>query len=413
MGLEKIDYNVDDLLKDPEMIDRFVSEIGKRVAGEEDTIKAIFVHLFCAWVKNTAVKTHLMINSESSAGKSFICNQIRKIFPKEFYEYRTKITAEALTYWHNSKNEPEWTWDGKFLYLEDVRDDVLNSSTFKVMASEGSTATVVIKQIAIDIEIKGCPVIIITSADASPNSEIVNRFSIINMDESPEQTVRIMKKQFADAIFGNHEKYNPIFPEAIKKILRCDVRLPDWVNNIIKHIPKDNMRIRRDIPRFLDIIKASAIIHQNQREFDIATKIVYANEKDYDVAKNVYKKIDEAGGSYGLTHRLKKCLESCKKYFNEKEEYFTVKEIFSFDPIVSERQWVRILEALSQRGLLKVNLRKPDENSMSKKPTTEFYPNSLSKIKLPSIKELLNDNKDTNDNKDSKDINDTLNSKRK
>jgi len=408
MDLAKIDYDVDKLLKDPNILKRFVDEIGKGVAGEEDTIEAVLLHIFCAWVKNPSMKTHLLVNSESSSGKSFVCNKIRKIFPRECYEYRTKITPEALTYWHNAKYEPEWTWDGKFLYLEDVRDDVINSPTFKIMASEGSTATVVIKQRAIDVEINGSPVIIMTSANASPNAEIINRFGIINLDETPEQTGEIMKKQLKDSILGNRDEYDPIFPEAIKKLMRCEVRLPEWATTLIDYLPKENIRIRRDTPRFIDLIKSSAVLHQKQREFDITSKVVFANEKDYETARSVFKKIEDAGGVHGLTHRLRKCFDVCKEYFKEKEEYFSANEIFQYSPIVSERQWLRILEQLAQRGLLKVDLRKPPEDSRATKPTTTFYPSSSIKIELPPISTLLNDTNDIKDIKDNTDIKDII-----
>lgn len=405
--LMQLDAKADELLKDPKILERFVDEIGKRIAGERDTIAAILLHLFGAWVKNASMKTHLLVNSESSAGKSYICNQIRKIFPGDKIEYRTKITPEVLTYWHNAKYEPEWNWNGKILYLEDVRDEVVNSPTFKVMASEGSTATVVIKQRAIDIEIQGCPIIILTSANTMPNAEIINRFSIINLDETPMQTKNVVRKQLQIAINGGHEDYEPFYTEAIRKLVRCNVRLPVWLERLIESFPEDIMRVRRDIGRFIDLVRASAVLHQNQREFDVVSKTVWANEDDYELAREITKKISDAGGSYGLTHRLRKCFEICRDYFMETEEYFSTKEIFAYNPIVSERQWARILEQLSSMGLLKVSLRKADENSTSKKPTTVFFPDSALKLSLPKVENLLNDTNDTKDTKDTKDINDT------
>ena len=386
MTLEKIDYGVDELLKDEKILDRFVKEIDKKVAGEKDSIRAILLHLFSAWVKNITMKNHLLVNSESSAGKSFVCNAIRLIFPKEFFEYRTKITPEALTYW---KQDIEgWDWNGKILYLEDIREDVLNSPTFKIMASEGSVATVVIKQKAYDIKINGSPVMLLTSAKATPNAEIVNRFGIINLDESNEQTEKVIERQLKNSALRETEKYNIIFTEAIRRLLRCSVRIPDWINNLIEHIPIDLLRIRRDMPRFLDLIKASAIIHQNQREFDIVNKVIWANEQDYEIARDVMDKIDEAGGIYGLTHRNRKCLETCRRYFKEFESYFSAQEIYAYEPVVSEKMWKIILDKLAEKKLLNISLRKPDEESRAKKPTTTFYPNSSVKMVLPSVKTL-------------------------
>ena len=387
--LMELDERANDLLKDPKVLKRFVEEIGKRIAGERDTIAVILLHLMGIWVKNAAMKTHLFVNSESSAGKSYICNQIRKLFPKDLYEYKTKITPEVLTYWHNAKYEPEWSWNGKFLYLEDVRDDVLNSATFKVMASEGSTATVVIKQRAIDVEINGSPIILLTSASATPNAEIVNRFSIINLDETPMQTRNVVKKQIEIAINGGHEDYEEYFTEALRKLVRCNVKLPVWLEKLVESFPEDIMRVRRDIGRFLDLVRASAVLHQNQREFDVVSKTVWATEEDYELAREISLKISDAGGSYGLTHKLQKCFQSCRDYFMETEEYFSVKEIHKYNPIVSERAWYPILDGLTERGLLKVDLRKPPEGSNSTRTTTVFYPTSSVKMSLPTAKILM------------------------
>lgn len=392
--IDKFNMKVDDVLGSDKFLDRLVNEINKKVEGEKDTIKAILLHLLCSWVKNTVSLPHIFVNSKSSAGKSYICKQIVKIFPKEKVEYRTKITPEAFTYWHNSKYEPEWSWDGKICYLEDVKEDIINSATFKVMASEGSKATVVIKQRAVDIEIKGHPTIIVTAANVMPKTEIINRFSIINLDESPEQTKRIKRKQLEQAVMGSYEEYNPIFTEALDQLLRVEVRLPEWIMNIADHFPDDVIRVRRDFPRFLDMMKASAALHQKQREFDVLTKVVFANEKDYEIARKIMIKLDTSGGVFGLTYRLRKCYDDCLCFWKEKKTSFSAKEMFQFHPIVTERTWKIILDKLAGDNILNVEL---EERYWSKKHVTVFSPKSVVSLSLPSYESLIKDKKDRND----------------
>jgi hypothetical protein len=390
---EKNDMLVDNLLESKNILDRFVKEINKKVEGEQDTIKAIFLHLMCSYVKNTVSLPHVFVNSESSSGKSYICKKITEIFPRGKVEYRTKISPEAFTYWHNSKYEEEWTWEGKICYLEDVRDDIINSPTFKVMASEGSKATVVYKQRAIDIEIRGHPIMIVTSASAIPNSEIINRFSIVNLDETPEQTNRIKVKQVEEAIMGNYEDYNPIFKQVLSELMRCEVRLPEWLTKIVNYFPDDVLRIRRDFPRFLDLMKASAALHQQQREFDPLTKIVFADEKDYETARNVMEKLDTSGGVFGLTYRLRMCYEACLKYYESDHLSFSAKDMFQFSPLVTEKSWKNILDRLARDGILKVGL---EERHYSKKPITVFKPKVVFKLSLPSYTSLLSEGKVVN-----------------
>lgn len=382
---ESFDIGIDNLVRDTEFLKKILDELSKKIEGERDSCHAILLHLMACRVLNLSSVPHILVNSESSAGKSYICKRIYDLLPPSWGQYRTKISPEAFTYWHNKKFEPDWTWNGKICYLEDVRDEVLNSATFKVMASEGSCATVVIKQRSVDVEIDGHPILMLTSANASPNAEMLNRFSIINLDETPEQTKRIMKRQAKAAIMGSFEKYDETIIQALSSLLVVEVRLPEWIEKVVEVFPNEIMRIRRDFPRFLDLMKASAALHQYQREFDVLTKTVWANEKDYENACIAYSKIDAAGGVFGLTHRAKKCFSACLEYFKEKEEGITAQIIYGRYPIISERRWHDNLEKLAASGLLRVAIEKNEETGRSR---SVFYPVVNFKIKIPTYKEL-------------------------
>ena len=70
------------------------------------------------------------------------------VVPKEDRYHVTKMSKEAFTYWHIG--EP---WDNKVIHFEDITQELLNSSTFKVMSSGGSYAVVVREQKTIEIPI--------------------------------------------------------------------------------------------------------------------------------------------------------------------------------------------------------------------------------------------------------------------
>lgn len=382
---EHFDMMIDGLLERKDLFDLLLDEFKKKIEGERDTCRAIFLHLISCRVKNLIAIPHIFVNSESSSGKSYICKKIIEILPPGWVEYRTKITPEAFTYWHNSTTDPGWTWDGKICYLEDIRDDIINSPTFKVMASEGSKALVVIKQKPVEIEIKGHPVMILTAANVFPSAEILNRFSIINLDETSQQTKRIKEKQALEAVMGNHEKYEQVFIEALKLISVVEVRLPEWVKQTVEYFPDDVIRVRRDYPRFLDLMKASAALHQRQREKDMLTSVVWANEQDYENARLAIQKLESAGGVFGLTHRMKKCYDACIKYFKETENGITAQEIYSREPVITERRWHDMLERLAGAGLMRVSVEKNVESGRSR---SVFYPTSFLKITLPSVEVL-------------------------
>lgn len=323
-------------------------ELSKKIVGEGKSIKAIFLSLCSIWLKDSEVPLNSLISSESSAGKSFICKNVVKLFPPELVVYRTKITPEAFTYL--KANEEDWTWDGKIFYLEDVGQSILDAPTFKVMCSEGSVATIVNKQKAVDIKIKGKPVMLVTTARTNPNIEILNRFQIIPLDESEQQTEDIV---FSIAEGKSGESYSPFLMESFRKLERESVTI-SYAKNIATFLKQNfdfkSLRLRRDFSRLLDLIKCSTTLHQFQREREKNTGKLVAIEQDYEIARGVIDYI-QSGTFRGLTHRLKKAFDCCMELKN-----FTAKEIYSKFPFVNQKMWYIYLDNLLERKMLSSEL---------------------------------------------------------
>jgi len=383
---ESIKNKAEVLLKNTKLFDLITEdELSKTISGEIATVKAIFLSLCGIWVEDVQINT--IVSSESSSGKSYVCKKIIEIFPSELVQYRTKITPEAFTYWHNSKSEPEWTWNGKICYIEDASQMVMDSPTFRVMSSEGSIATVVRNQQSIDIRINGKPCMLITTANTNPTKELLNRFNIINMDETEIQSHRILEKtaEFAENIFKVN--YNPIVLESLRLLKRVPVIMP-FAKKIVNHFPLDDIRVRRDFKRFLDLITASCALHQYQRERDYEGNFI-AEEQDYELAKEAIISM-QSNNTFGLTHQLKKAFQKCIEIYKlpEYEQGFSTKEIHAFAPIFSDRYWYTALAKLCQNKLLKTSLRK---DTLSDKKITVYYPISKGIIKLPPFFMLDND----------------------
>lgn len=367
------------ILNHPNLFNLIIAEFDKRIEGEEKSKKAIFLSLCSVWNKDSEVPLNTLVSSESSAGKSFICKNIIKILPQNMVEYRTKITPEAFTYWHNGITDPDWTWDGKICYLEDINQSILDAPTFKVMCSEGSKATIVVKQKAIDIEIQGKPVMLVTTARTNPNTEILNRFQIVSLDESKEQTRAIVFRQAKQNTAG---KYNEDIIKALGLLKRKKVYIP-YAENIANFLANqynfDAIRLRRDFPRLLDLIKNSAVLHQYQRK-EIDSETIEATEQDYFIASEVINYI-KTSTFKGLTHRHKKAFDCCKKLGQ-----FTSKEIHASFPFVNQKMWYTYLDELCERGMLITELIKTED---SKKQVTYYKIAQETSFSLPNYEELL------------------------
>ncbi len=380
-----------EILENPNLLNTIVKEISKKVVGEEETIKTILLSCFGSKVENHQIASYnLLINSESGAGKDFVAYNTIQILPKETWLKRTRITPNVFTYWHNPKFEPEWSWDGRICYLEDISDTVMNAEVFKTMCSSGSSATVLINQIPIDIEIKGKPVMVLTSANASPNTEVTRRFTIVNLDESVNQTEAIMKRQANHETNGLEVEYNKNLTNALAKLKRIKVKIP-YAEVLPEFLPKNSIIMRTHFQRFLDLIKSSCALHQYQRVQD-ENDFYLADGQDYDIAREVLLKLTSNPFMIPLTHNDKKLLE----IFDDLVEPISAKELEAKVNFLSVAQMYNLLNKLSKYGFLEKTIKEYED---SRKNSTAWFKSDsikVSPLKIPKwseIKENLLNNK--------------------
>jgi hypothetical protein len=383
------------MLDDKKLFDIItLEELEKTIIGEEKARRAIFLSLCSIWTVGAQV--HTLVNSESSAGKSYICSKIRNLFAPEMFEWRTRTTPAVFTYWHNAKYEPEWSWDGKFCYLEDTSEQIINSDVFKVMCSEGSKATVVIKQRAYDIIIQGKPTMLLTTANAFPSLEVMNRFNLITLNETETQTIAVKERQAQYAMMWDGEKEHPT-QEIFKLLKRVRVSVP-FANKLPRYFPNE-VRARRDFPRFLDLIKASASLHQMQRQTN-EKGVVAAEGRDYELAREAMTYIFQ-GVPVGLNRRQAMAWETCRNLYDAKlletvdkteEELkgstapgFTAKEAWIENPMVGEESWRKMLDAIARRGLLTLHLSEPEGKG---RPSVLYSTNTNNDVNLPSFEDI-------------------------
>ncbi len=337
------------ILKNPNLFsDITEAEFDKKIVGETESRKVIFLCSQGRLVDNCQIASYnLLVNDEAGVGKDYVVNAVLEIIPKEIYIHKTRISPNVFTYWHNPKYEPEWTWNGKVFYPEDISENVLNSDVFKVMCSKGSSATITINQMAIEIDIKGKPVMITTTATATPNPELTRRFVILNLDSSIDQTKAIMKRHSEFKKKGIVPEYNPRYAEAMKYLQQVKVKIP-FADLIDNYFPSTNVIMRTHYPRFLDFICASAGFFQYQRKKD-SEGFVIAEGQDYDIARDCFLKLCSNKYMISLTINQKKILsvfESCSKLKG------SVSKLHSIMPFVSDRALQTNLGILAKYGIL-------------------------------------------------------------
>jgi len=334
-------------LEDKNLLQNLVEQVQLKVVGEEKAIKSIFICSCGRLVENNHLASYnLLVNSKSGTGKDFVTTATVSLWNKQVCIKRTRISPTVFTYWHSEKTEFNWTWDGKILVLEDISENVLNSEVFKVMQSSGSMATIVVNNKAVDLEINGKPIIIITTARASPDFELIRRNSICQLDESEEQTRRILKEQAIKAMEGLVNKPNDELVDALNYLRRVKVKIP-FANLFLNYFPAE-LVMRTNFNRFIDFIKASAALHQYQRETD-EEGFILATGEDYNIAKEINQHLTE-GSSMPLTRDQQDIL----KVFEHSNKLYSVDFINSKIPLSDK--WLRIqLDKLVEMGFLEVD----------------------------------------------------------
>lgn len=380
---EEKDERATTYLQNPELFNILTSEVNKKVVREESTIKTIFLCANGRLVEN-AKKTsyNLMINDDAGSGKDHVTSKTLEIIPKEQWCHRTRISEKVLTYWHNPKFEPDWTWDGKVFYNEDISNSTLNSEVFKVFASSGSKATVLVEQRPVDIEIRGKPVLIITCADTAPNKELLRRFTICDLDGSINQTKLIMKRQAAAAATGEVLEYDEALIDAQRSLKRIKVKVL-FAELLLAVFPSNHIIMRTHFDRFLDYIKAACAIYQYQREQDDEGYFL-ATGQDYDIARIALQKTTSNKEMIPLTKDERKILKLFELVLDKNLGY-SVSELVPHVNWISERTLYTKLKKLADYGFLTTD---SEERINSKKPVQVFHYADIINISIPTWEEL-------------------------
>jgi len=378
-----------EVLKDENLFSMITKdELDKKIVKENEAREVIFLVGFCgSLVKNARpTSSNLLVNGESGIGKDYTTENTLKILPKEKMIKRTRISPTVFTYWHNAKYEPEWSWEGKTVYLEDISSSILNSEVFKVMASGGSKATIVVNQQAVDIEINGKPSLIITAASSTPKAELVRRFPIVQLDESVDQTKAINIIQAKQAATGTNSEYSDVIKQALNCLKRVEVKVP-FANDLVGMLPTTHIIMRTHFNRFLDYIKFSTALHQFQRQTD-EDGFFLAEEQDFKIARKVLLKTTSNSLMIPITKDQQKLIKVVSELGTE--VWHRVSDIEPSITNMSER-WLRTqLDYLTGLGFLE----KSKEDVENRKPVMVYRACKFSDLNIPeTIADCKNKNK--------------------
>ena len=349
--------DIHELARDPiNTIQRDIATVG--LVGEEDGGLLLYL---AAISRLSPAPLRLIIQGPSGSGKSEIPRRVVPMCPPEAVLLATDITANALFYLEPGSLEHKLIVNGERKHRAD--DDAADKTApLRQLISEGRIVKVVTVKNGNEFETKTIeqngPVAYVettTSPTTSIFAEDLNRCLLLQTDDSPEQTAKVMQavaRRYSSSS-GNEitdEKYQAILDrhrEFQLALERIPVVIP-YAADLAARMPTGRLEARRAITQVLGTIEAIALMHQFQRERDADGRLE-ATPSDYATARRLLLK--PLTQSIGFSDRARKAYDTLRKSFPhgfntaEAEKDFTNK--MTCNRALNELRGLDVLEQVS------------------------------------------------------------------
>lgn len=275
-----------ELLDSPTLLFEIKKELDRKVVGENET--KLLLYLCCMSLK-LPYRLNAQITGESSAGKTWVTINVLDLLPEENRFDLTRISPTALDHLENVN------WDDFILFVGEGSGAQAAIETIKMYTDNVSGGSKVLvsekdesgKIRAVLKQSKGYPVFITTSAKLIEDVEFTNRLLTIGVDLSDEQTDRICKMEIDNrtkpwVVKENNPKRRGKIRNIFNLLKKVSVIIP-FASSLEGMFESNNIRTRRDFPKFLNIIEASACLFQRQRS--VVEKKIGDNSYVYIVAE--------------------------------------------------------------------------------------------------------------------------------
>jgi DNA primase len=311
---------IESFLKKPGLIKKLNELLGKAgIVGEEKN--RIFLLLIAISYKMPET-LHALIQGSSGSGKTRLLKQISDCIPKEKVTKLTRVSDKVLY------NYPEKYFINRLLCLEDI--DGLSEEAefaFRELQSNGELSSAAsIKQdngqmTAGQKIVKGPIASMACTTKGEIYEDNMSRVFLIAVDESQEQTKRIIRYQNAKAAgevdTRKEHEIKRFIQNVVRTIAAYEVLNP-YANKL--HLPEDAHKIRRLNDLFISFVKMITVLNQYQRKKDDRGRLITEIE-DLETAiaimfESIVLKVDELDGS------LRQFFESLKTFVAKKSRQY-------------------------------------------------------------------------------------------
>jgi hypothetical protein len=265
-----------ELARRSRILDVFAAEIGAAgLAGEQRLVKLIYLVVTSRLLDRIV---SIAVKGPSSAGKSFVVERVLGYFPPSAFYALSAMSEHAIVY----DQEP---LQHRILVIYEAAGMASDLSTYMIrsLLSEGRVRYVTVEKAKGGelrprlIDREGPTGLIVTTTELKLHPENETRLLSLTVTDSAEQTRAVLLAQAGEAAELEAEAWHDLQAWLADQPNRVVV---PYASDLAAAIPPVAVRLRRDFPAVLALVRAHAVLHQANRERDQLGRIV-ASLADY------------------------------------------------------------------------------------------------------------------------------------
>jgi hypothetical protein len=297
----------------PDILERFAQDLkASGFAGDTNVAKLLFLVLITRLLDRPVSAA---IKGPSSAGKSFVIEQVLKFFPTSTHYTLTAMSERALAY----SKEP---LAHRFLVIIEATgmSGDMQSYLVRSLLSEGRLRYETVEKTGKGlqprvIEREGPTGLIVTTTAVKLHPENETRFFSLTVTDTTEQTrlVLLAQAQEPGSAIVDHAPWHAL-QEWLDSAERTAI-IP-YASAIARLLPTHAVRLRRDFPALLSLIRAHALLHQAGREKDTQGAVIAALS-DYDMVRALVKEAFSEGIEAAVPKAVRETVEALEELTDE------------------------------------------------------------------------------------------------
>jgi DNA primase len=255
-------------LRDENLTERIMADV-ERVGLVGEPHNALVAYLACV-SRKLGSPLAVLIQSTSAAGKSLLMDTVLALVPPEDRVHYSAMTGQSLFYLGQT--------DLKHRILAIAEEEGVRQAAYalKVLQSQGeltiastgkdpATGMLVTQQ----YRVEGPVMLFLTTTAIDVDEELVNRCLVLTINESREQTRRILARQRSGRTLAglvatsDAESIRQLHQNA-QRLLRPLAVVNPYAEDLT--FLDDRTRMRRDHAKYLTLIEAITLLRQHQRE---------------------------------------------------------------------------------------------------------------------------------------------------